>query len=383
MGASPIAARPIPNSFSRLAADALQSPELEIAFQLPRANTGTRVDQGPLPESRVTGNYEAYSPSAPLMPSVTGTWAVIPSANAEPTRAPWEAPLNYIYDVACTSASNCWAVGTYLSRDGNVYQTLTLRWDGNSWSSVASPNVSGTLNSVFYGVSCTSTTDCWAVGYHYTGSYNQTLIQHWDGTAWVIVASPNTSSTQHNVLLGNVTCTSASNCWAVGAYHTGTVDQTLITHWDGSSWSLVASPNSNIASHNALFGATCVSASDCWAVGRYGAEHAPQTLIQHWDGASWSTVSSPNSSNTQHNLLFDVTCTASSDCWAVGAYNNNVTGFDQSLIPTLERHLLEYCRLTKHQHRRTQRPFGRGLHLPNRMLGGRSEPRWQFLADRD
>jgi hypothetical protein len=34
------------------------------------------------------------------------------------------------------------------------------------------------------------------------------LIEHWDGTSWTIVASPNTSSTQFNFLFG------AANQWS-------------------------------------------------------------------------------------------------------------------------------------------------------------------------
>jgi hypothetical protein len=43
---------------------------------------------------------------------------------------------------------------------------------------------------IFFGVTCVSASDCWAVGYTVlpiTGSYYQTLIEHWDGTSWSIV----------------------------------------------------------------------------------------------------------------------------------------------------------------------------------------------------
>ena len=68
-------------------------------------------------------------------------------------------------------------------------------------------------------MTCVSASDCWAVGYYYDGttSIYQTLIERWDGTSWAIVTSPNTSATQNNYLNG-VTCTSASDCWAVGYY---------------------------------------------------------------------------------------------------------------------------------------------------------------------
>jgi len=77
---------------------------------------------------------------------------------------------------------------------------------------------------------------------------------------WAIVTSPNTSSTQSNFLSG-VTCVSASDCWAVGFYYTGSA-YTLIEQWNGTSWAIITSPNYALAAHNYLFGVTCVSASE-------------------------------------------------------------------------------------------------------------------------
>src|SRR2546427_301463 len=119
-----------------------------------------------------------------------------------------------------------------------------------------------------FGVTCASASDCWSVGYSNNGSADQTLIERWDGTAWAIVTSPNTSATQGNILFG-VTCASASNCWAFGYSFTDFADQTLIERWDGTSWAIVASPNTGVTQGNFLSGVTCASASDCWAVGYY------------------------------------------------------------------------------------------------------------------
>jgi hypothetical protein len=234
--------------------------------------------------------------------------------------------------VTCGSASECWAVGYYYGLDDLISQTLIERWDGTSWTIVNSPNTN-TLSNVLLGVTCGSASDCWAVGnYPVTGSVLQTLIERWDGTSWAIVSSPNTSTTDYNSLSG-VTCVSASECWAVGYYFTSDnfVDQTLIERWDGTSWSIVSSPNTSTTEANVVLGVTCVSASECWAVGYYYGldDLISQTLIERWDGTSWAIVSSPNI-NTQSNLLLGVTCESASDCWAVGYY-----AFTGSVLQTL------------------------------------------------
>src|SRR5260370_5336010 len=98
---------------------------------------------------------------------------------------------------------------------------------------------------------------------------------------WSIVNSANGTATEDTNLLNGVTCVSASNCWAVGQYWTGITYQTMIERWDGTSWAIVRSPNATTTSGNYLDGVTCVSASDCWAVG-YISARTDQTLVEHW-----------------------------------------------------------------------------------------------------
>src|SRR5205807_6917057 len=126
-----------------------------------------------------------------------------------------------------------------------------------------------------------------AIGYYSGSNAEQTLIERWDGTSWAVVSSPNTTSTQRNFIQA-VTCASPSECWAVGYYYSGSAWQTLIDRWDGTAWTIVTSPNTQ---SNFLLGVTCGSASECWAIGFYS---GAQTLIERWDGTAWAIVSSPN-----------------------------------------------------------------------------------------
>ena len=81
------------------------------------------------------------------------------------------------------------------------------------------------------------------------------------------VASP-TPGTFDNFLNG-VTVTSAGNAWAVGDYSNSTTDsETLILHWNGRTWTRVASPNPGGAS-NKLWAVAAASASNAWVVGSF------------------------------------------------------------------------------------------------------------------
>src|SRR5438105_11341152 len=222
-----------------------------------------------------TAHYDSTAtPSSFVLPPVSPSgWSVAASPNPPAGQA------NYLRDVSCTSANDCWAVGF-----AQNYGTLTEHYDGNAWSIVPSPNVnnSGTL----FAVACTSASDCWAVGYA-ANTIFQTLVEHWDGNAWSVVSNPNPLASQNNFFNG-VTCFSASDCWAVGDYYVGlpgTHHQTLTEHYDGTGWSIISSANTSSSQENVLYDISCTAANDCWTVG-YN-DSAGKTLIEHWDGASW------------------------------------------------------------------------------------------------
>jgi hypothetical protein len=280
------------------------------------------------------GNYLTAAPAyLTLIEHWDGSsWSIIPSPNAIGSSN------NFLFGVTCVSSAECWAVGYATNGNtlGSGYDTLIERWNGTAWSVVSSPNVGTGQSSRLLSVTCASSTECWAAGYSYIGSDAdaRTLIERWDGTAWTIVESPNALTAQ-NFLVG-VTCVSASNCWAAGYTNDAGVTsahQTLIEHWDGNSWVIVSSPNTSSTQHNWLTGITCASASECWAVGYYiGSTYL--NLIEHWDGSAWTVVTPPNNGSSL-NLLYGVTCASTAECWAVGVFS---TG---SAWQTLtERHLV-------------------------------------------
>lgn len=229
---------------------------------------------------------------------------------------------NGLSGVTCTSTSDCWAVGGYETFDGlnGVSRTLVAKWDGNSWTAFDSPYI-GSQGNYLYDVTCLSASNCWAVGYYYATSIGaRTLIEHWDGASWTIVSSPN-AGTDANFLYA-VSCTSASNCWAVGTNS----DYTLTLKWDGNSWTIFNAPNTG-----ALQDVTCTSPSECWAVGNTSGG-PPHTLITRWNGTSWNLVTSPNPT-PNFAYFYGVTCTSSSNCWAVGEYlDTGPPGKDKTLI---------------------------------------------------
>ncbi|HJT57009.1 MAG TPA: hypothetical protein VJ761_10970 [Ktedonobacteraceae bacterium] len=231
-------------------------------------------------------------------PSSCGSWSIVSS------------PDSGLYDeldgVAAISANDVWAVGFLTLPNPGGTQTLIQHWNGSKWSIVSSPNPGSEFNQL-YGVAAISANDVWAVGYDYSGSGNgQALFEHWDGTQWSVVPGPNPGV---DVELSGVVALSTNNVWAVGS---------LIEHWDGTQWSVVPSP-----SGDSLNGVAAISANDIWAVGRSfsGKYH---TLTEHWNGTQWSVVSSANVGNGK-SLFGGVAATSSNDVWAVGFRRNSKT----------------------------------------------------------
>jgi hypothetical protein len=148
------------------------------------------------------------------------------------------------------------------------------------------------------------------------GSTQLTLAEAWNGTSWSIQATPNPSGSPFAHLVG-VDCFSASTCTAVGSYYDGSNYLTLAEAWNGTTWSIQPTPNR--AGSNSLSGIACPTASICMAVGSSnGATNV--ALAEAWDGTSWSVKSVPTPSGGASPNLAAISCPASAQCTAVGNY---------------------------------------------------------------
>src|SRR5215471_4255739 len=196
-----------------------------------------------------------------------------------------------------------------------------------NWTGTQPPSPGATSNELF-GVAVLSACDAWAVGDDVTSNGGrQTLTEHWNGSSWTVLPSPD-PGTVDSVLTG-VRAVSATSVWAVGYTGGGAGDQTLILHWDGATWTQVPSPNpGGTGSGNDLFSVAATSHSDAWAVGESFTSSKITTLILHWDGTIWQQVPSPNPGHS--NELFGIAATSASNAWAVGDATNGTA--DQTLV---------------------------------------------------
>jgi hypothetical protein len=276
-------------------------------------------------------NISSNSTFSPLVEHWNGTsWNLAPSPPIPAANG------GGLFSVTCINGSDCWAVGAVLgvAGDGSPTGSLAEHWDGNSWSIVPSPTPDGAVGVLLQGVTCTSTSNCWAVGFgtDENGQNLHSVTDHWDGTTWSLVAGGATGQAFDQ--LSNVRCLSGSDCWADGnagpvqqnpnflPIFPGAVgDQGLLEHWDGLSWSVVPSPSEPSPGGGYLNGLACVSPTDCWASGAAtdATGMASGVLMEHWDGSGWSIVPTAIPASTTGSILSSISCTNTSQCWAVGS----------------------------------------------------------------
>jgi hypothetical protein len=224
-----------------------------------------------------------------------------------------------LLSVSASTASDAWAVGfSVLGRHDDG--TLMEHWNGSAWSVNSSLVVTG-YTAELTGVADLSPTNAWAVG-----EANGSLLEHWNGTTWSQVAIPDPDFTPGTN--DSISASSASDIWVVGSTLNTATDQTVpeALHYNGTVWSVVAMPQAG--TNTSTIGAvTDISATDAWAVGEdIGATSAVggSTLIEHWNGATWSVVPSPTPGADPG--LTGVAARGPDDVYAVGSNLPSING---------------------------------------------------------
>jgi hypothetical protein len=268
-----------------------------------------------------------------------GGWTIVntPSTN--------DGGDDILLSTTCANSQECWAAGVDLINQTSGPTTadpILQEWDGSNWSLVAVPPGAGGL----FGVTCVSSSDCWAVGATLSfGQPSGPLAEHWDGTSWSVVPTPNVPGAA-GALLHGVSCVSTDDCWAVGETtdDAGSALGTILLRWNGVAWSL-GTPATTGQPYEQLNSVDCLTATDCWAVGAAGPEQqnsnflpifpgavGDQGLVEQFDGIQWTIVPSYATASPNGAWLSGVSCVTADDCWAVGSTTDSSGGPSGNLV---------------------------------------------------
>lgn len=217
-------------------------------------------------------------------------------------------------DVDAVAVDDVWAVG-HSGLESLDYRPLIVHYDGDRWHEVSSPAV---VQGYLLGIDAVAPDDIWAAGIT-IGTFD-TLVEHWDGSTWTLVDHPTPHS--HYVNFGALDARASDDVWIVGSYlDPNDVSRTLAEHWDGEAWSQVPTPNVGTGG-SALTSVAAVASNDVWASGTVTISPAKsRALTEHWDGHGWATIPPERAGKTSG---FDGVATGSvSDIWAVGFFSNS------------------------------------------------------------
>jgi hypothetical protein len=214
--------------------------------------------------------------------------------------------------VACPAAGKCVAVGGAYPRNTQEY-AIADYWNGLRWSvgRTADPGVFSTLSAI----SCPSSGSCYAAGSYMPNSKVQDpLIEHWNGSSWRQDVVPVPRSTDNFAILTDISCLTTAFCVAVGE----TGKAAFVERWNGLKWTLTTPP---LAAGALLTGVSCPTVSSCFAVGLGGSGN--KSLVEQWNGTKWSGSDTPGPAAANTAGLQDISCVSRTDCIAVGDHLGN------------------------------------------------------------
>jgi hypothetical protein len=252
---------------------------------------------------------------------------------------------NRLNAVTAISANNVWAVGAHATLPDDSVSTLTLveHWNGTAWKIIYSPDASTAANEL-NAVVAKSASNIWAVGSYFDDSGGgggvRPLAMHWNGTAWQLVFTPSFGTTSR--LFGVAKIPGTSKVWAVGEYEkvdavTGArTGGALIEKFNGKEWTVAA----HTTGSERLNSVTAISDSSAFAVG---------DSVMRWNGTSWSLMPNALPANDDYAIELEaVTRAPEGNLWAAGWRNDPQTlsystlierwnGSTWSVVPSADR----------------------------------------------
>lgn len=219
--------------------------------------------------------------------------------------------------ISCRTLSACVAVG-YSVKSGKK-TIFAARYAESKWSTQSIPEPEGAISSELHGVDCPTTTFCVAVGsYTVSGGSIWAMSATWNGTSWTLSSVSKPAGSIRTVLL-DASCSSESACAAVGIYRdSGGLQTSLVERWNGTSWSFQSSANP-VGSTNTVFqGVSCVASSPCVAVGDWN-NGTWQPMAQEWNGSAWTLDTTPNPAGATETIIEGVAC-RTTGCLSSGWY---------------------------------------------------------------
>ena len=191
---------------------------------------------------------------------------------------------NDLWDITVVSPSDIWAVGTY--NEPGTSRSQLVHWNGSTWTHTSLPFIAG--GSFLNSIDAISGTDIWAVGGQAGSPIRPPYTIHFDGSNWTEFPASNPGTFRN--YFSAVDGIASNDVWAVGYQSNAYGDfHAMAQHWNGSIWTNVSIPASISSPLGELTSVTMIASNNVWAL---GSTITGVMLMMHWDGNSWSQISS-------------------------------------------------------------------------------------------
>ncbi|MFB9906435.1 hypothetical protein [Allokutzneria oryzae] len=164
---------------------------------------------------------------------------------------------------------------------------------GTGWRRVDSPFPADSHGS-YLGMTHFGPDSVWAVGdaCRRSDNHRRGVVQHWDGHRWTELTVPDLG--EHWGLSG-ISGTSATDVWAVGWAFEDGLETAVVLHYDGDYWQRFATPVEPGLEHSLQDVASISNTGETVAVGyRTDATGARTPLAMAWTGSGWRTTAAPS-----------------------------------------------------------------------------------------
>jgi hypothetical protein len=246
------------------------------------------------------------------------------------------AAFSHVFTVAYSKSL---FVGGNFTDAGNITANRIAKWDGSSWSALASGAQTGVNNEVR--AFSNDTSGNLYVGGQFTtaGGINPiNYIAKWNGSVWSALTSGGYTGIAGLVFA--LTNDGSGNLYVGGSFTTaGGIIVNKVSKWDGSSWSALASGSqTGVGGGNYERVLINSSTGDLYAGGDFTtAGGMTVNHIAKWDGSAWSALVSGGQTGTDGTFVNTLTNDSSGNVYAGGSFTtagnitaNNIAKWDDS-----------------------------------------------------
>ena len=223
-------------------------------------------------------------------------------------------PVGTILEGVDAVDGQAWAVGGHVV--GPVSSPFIQRWNGTSWAEQKAQVPPGPIGiSSFYAVKAFSASDVWAVG---SWMGDDPLVDHWDGHRWSLVTVPSFGGSE-NILTG-IDGTSSSNLWLVGQRKYAGQMLGVVVHGGTQGFQIVTPPDVAVLHDVAMYNGQPLV--EGWRIASDGFA-AP--VIALGSGGGWQQEQVPAEPG-RNVFLTGISVGTGGAAWAVGWSDNSPNG---------------------------------------------------------